>query len=328
MNELQGETGKRLSQTGSAKILPQLSQDVPSGQKALPHLPQLLFNGNDDWVLASRKVITARDILHGDYVTFSDEDDLNSCPPPVLPGPSHVRTSRAPTLPRKSSGRRPENSEHPEMRKGRENSRQQPEIRKLTKTTQQTVGSPVHLKCAGATSSNDVKLAVNRQIDNMLAASRALKPSDGSPLSDSSVMSKKSRNNSNGMLAKMKNAFNERLHDNSIKKHSPLIKSEQLLDSNLSKWSDYEDEPSAVSAMELRLNEGKQWQQMPQLINARFFGAITKKLFSQEAILTTRKYKALWAMVPFDVNPSLMMASLSRVGSPETLFPRTMNFQI
>jgi hypothetical protein len=257
MSELQGEIGKRLSQAGSAKILPQLPQEVPSRHKALPQLPQLLFNGDDAWALASRNAIVARDIVHGGYVTFSDEEELDSCPPPVSREPIHARTSSAPTLPRKSSRRRCQNSEHLKLKDRGENSRQQLEIRNLTKMTQQTVGFPLQLNHGEAISSNAVQPAVNRQINNMLAASKALKPPDDSLLSESSVASKKSRNKRKGALSKMRNAINERLHDNRLKEHSQSPKSEQLLDSNLSKWSDYEDGPSAVSAMALRLSEGK-----------------------------------------------------------------------
>jgi hypothetical protein len=257
MNELQRETGKRLSQTGPAKVLPQLPREVPSRHKALPRLPQLLFNGDDAWVLASRNAIVARDIVHEGYVTFSGEDELDSCPPPVSREPIHARASSAPTLPRKSSRRRRQNSEHLELRDRGEKSRQQPEIRKLTKTMQQTVGSPPQLNSGDAISSNAAQPAANRQINNMLAASRALKPPDDSLLSETSIASKKSRNKRNGVLSKMRNAINERLHDKRLKKHSQSPKSEQLQDSNSSKWSDYEDGPSAVSAMELRLNEGK-----------------------------------------------------------------------
>lgn len=259
MNQLTAEPGKRLSKLGSAKILPQPSRQGISHNKALPQLPRLSFDDDDDWTTGPRPAITAA----GDLT--NDEDELGSCPPPVSRQPAHARKSSAPPLPHKSSKRKSrqrEQKEHIEARNTTSNENRQFELRKLSKMTQQSFKSPFSLP-------NEIINAtvpkpspdVSQQIEDILVASRALKPEGDSLVVDSPVLSKKSGVKGNKVLSKMKNAITEHLHDKSFRKHHNLAKNEHLLDPNLSQLPEYDEEASTVSAMELRINEG--WYFVP-----------------------------------------------------------------
>ena len=258
MNELQGEPRKRLSRTMSAKILPQHPREVFYRNKALPQLPKLLPNGDDAWAITSRQVITTRDTAHDKYVTFDDEGELDSFPPPVSRELTLARKGSAPPLPRKSSKGRSRNPEQRELKNIRVENRQQSEPRKLTKMEQQSVRSPLRENRGEALlSSFSAQQVMNKQIDNTLVASKAFKPMVKGLLSESPAALKKRGNKGNSVLSMMKNAISECPHEKSLKKCSQAPKNEQLLDSSLSQLPYYMEEPSTVNALELRTNNGE-----------------------------------------------------------------------
>jgi hypothetical protein len=260
MNQLTREPGKRLSKLGSAKILSQPSQQGFFHDKALPRLPRLSFDGEDDGTTGSPRAITTPEAISNEGNLTNDEDELDSCPPPVSRQPAHARKSSAPPVPRKSSKRRSRQRERKEVIEARittggEN--RQLESRKLSKVTQQSLKRPLAL-------SNETEKAVvpkaspdvSQQIEAMLVASRALKPEGESLMVDSPVLSKKSGVKGNNVLSKMKDAITSQLHDKGFRKHHNLAKNEHLLDPNLSQLPDYDEEASTISDMELRINEG------------------------------------------------------------------------
>ena len=266
MNQLTGEPGKRLSKLGSANILPQSSQQGFFHEKALPRLPRLSFDGEDDRSTRSRPTITATKAILNEVDLLSDEDELDSCPPPVSRQPTHARKSSAPTLPRNSSQIRSRQREQKgviEARNATGDENRQIEPRKLSKTTQQNLKSPFSLS-SEFTNASITKATpdVSQQIEAMLVASKVLKPEGDSLVIDSPVLSKKSGVKGNRVLSRMKNVLTGHLHDKGFRKHHNLAKNEHLLDPNLSQLPDYDEEASTISAMEIRINEGRHFVRM------------------------------------------------------------------
>lgn len=254
MNELTGEPGKRLSQLGSAQILPHIPRGTYTPDKPSPQLPQLLFNGNDVWAAMSSPVMTA---AGNKNVTdfMSDADELDSCPPPVSKEPAHMRKSSAPPLPRKSSKRKPrqpsQKEDIPNQIHKDENKRQN-EPRKLSKMMQQDPGTPPTETRNEMASISPID--VNQKIEAMLKASRDLKPMDGGFANESTAIKKGIKENK--VLQRMKNAINERINDKDWKKRHGSATNTHLLDLDLSQLSDFE-EVSTVSAIDRRINEGR-----------------------------------------------------------------------
>ena len=260
MNQLAREPGKRFSKLGSVKVLSQSSQQGFFHDKALPRLPRLSFDGEDEWTPGSPPAILATEAASNEVDPANDEDELDSCPPPVSRQPAHARKSSAPPLPRKSSKRRSrprEQKEVVEARNTTSDENRQLESRKLSKVTQLSLKRSLPLsnetpKAATLKASPDV----SQLIESMLVASRALRPEDDSLMIGSPALSKKSKAKGNRVLSKMKNAITGHLHDKGFRKHYNLAKNEHLLDPNLSQLAEYDEEASIISAMELRINEG------------------------------------------------------------------------
>jgi hypothetical protein len=94
---------------------------------------------------------------------------------------------------------------------------------------------------------------IDKQISNMLAATKALKPADESLQSESSSGSRKPWNN---VLSKMKNAIGGKHLEGSRKKQARASKLERLLSADAKMQPAYEEEAYALSTMEMRMNEG------------------------------------------------------------------------
>jgi len=99
---------------------------------------------------------------------------------------------------------------------------------------------------------------INNKIASMLTASRDLKhpPSDERSLHAPLLTTKRRRVISNNVIAKMKRAINERLHDSGLRTRVVTIGDCHLLDNSMSQLPDYDEEHTTVSAMEIRMNEG------------------------------------------------------------------------
>jgi hypothetical protein len=259
INQLTGEPGKRSSQLGSAKILSQPSRQGFFHDKALPRLPRLSFDAEDNWTLGSPPAIPAAELISNIVDLTNDDDELDSCPPPVSRQPSHARKSSAPPLPRKSSKRRSRQREQKEVVEARTTTGDQNRqlgSRKFSKVTQQSLKHSLPLsnetvKAATPNESPDV----SQQIEYTLTASKALKSEGDSLVMDSRVLFRRNGEKRNRVLSRMKNAITGHLHD-SFRKHHNLAENEHLLDPTLSQLPDYDEELSAISAMELRINEG------------------------------------------------------------------------
>jgi hypothetical protein len=102
---------------------------------------------------------------------------------------------------------------------------------------------------------------VNEKIVAMLAATKALKPTNGASLHQGpSVPTKKRRLIDNKMLTKVKSAINDRLQIRGSRRRDS-IRDDKLLDRSLNELQDFEDSASAsiaaLSAVEIRMNEGQ-----------------------------------------------------------------------
>jgi hypothetical protein len=263
MNQLAGEPGKRLSKLGSAKILPQPIGQAFFHDKALPQLPKLSFSGNDEWTTRSYPVATAAGIS-SEADPLNDEEELDSCPPPVSRQPAHSRKGSAPPLPRKSSkrsSRQREQRDLIEVQNSRGGDKRQLERRKIMKMTNQNIEGqlPLTAETQPQRSVPTVLPDVSQQIESMLVASRTLKPRESNSMTVSPVVSKKNGMKGNGVLSKMKMILNGHFHDKGLRKHLYAAKNEHLLDPNLSQLPDYDEEASTISAIELRMNEGWKW---------------------------------------------------------------------
>lgn len=258
MNQLTGELGKRLSQLESAKVLSQSSQRGFSHEKPLPRLLRPSMGGDDDWTPGPPPAITVAGAISNEEDLTNDEDELDSCPPPVPRQPAHARKSSAPPLPRKSSkrSRLREQKEAVESHNTTGDENRQLKSQKLTKMTQPSFKYPIPLFKETAKAAIPKAFPdVSRQIEAMLVASRTLKPEDDSILVDTPVFSKKSVEKRSKVLSKM-NAIVGHLHDKGFRKHHDLAQNEHLLDPNLSQLPDYDEEASTISTTELSINEG------------------------------------------------------------------------
>lgn len=261
MNELNGEVGKRLSQVSSGKVFPHLPRESSTSDKALPQLPRLLFNSDDAWAMASRPVVTsASTSTSADVMIFSDEEGEDSYPPPVSRFRGHERRSSAPPLPRKSSRRHrppPERLGSTESGSASANDTEESDSQKTITTAQQNVGCPP----IGNPGPTRLSLSagppnVGEQIERMLAASKALKPVEERVCGKSPPASKTYAGKGNKVLSKMKDVISGRILERSLTKRHKPPKADQLIGSDPVQVPDYDEEPSSISAMELRMNEG------------------------------------------------------------------------
>jgi hypothetical protein len=260
MNELNGEPGKRLSMISSAKILPQFPRPSSGIDKALPQLPQLLFNGDSAWAYQSHPVMTSAGKSNGREFT-GDGDEPDSYPPPLTRQPSHVRKTSAPPVPRKSSKRRshlskPKHSLEPN--KDTPACQDQNLVQRYSNSRSQIITTISSQQNPNRPMTSEGATEINNKIASMLTASRDLKhpPSDERSLHAPLLTTKRRRVISNNVIAKMKRAINERLHDSGLRTRVVTIGDCHLLDNSMSQLPDYDEEHTTVSAMEIRMNEG------------------------------------------------------------------------
>lgn len=107
----------------------------------------------------------------------------------------------------------------------------------------------------------DAGARVNKQIEAMLAATKALKPShDNTLFQGPYVPVKKRRLKDNKVFTKVKTAINDRLQAKNSKKRHDSSRDDSLLEhsSSMSQTPDVSFAPSpTVSSVERRLNEGE-----------------------------------------------------------------------
>jgi hypothetical protein len=269
-NEINGEPGKRFSMMGPAKNLTQLQRKIPSDGKPLPQLPQLLFNGDDVWAMRSSPVVTAAGMSNqADFIP--EDNNPDSCPPPVGRVPTHRRKASAPPLPRKSSKRKPRrmgSSGQTHKQRSKDANKEQIEFQKLTKTVEPSLMDNDMTRGSAFFESQDS----SQQAVATMAASKALKSVDESTDSENLTKPRKSRSKGTNVLAKMKHAINERLHDSGLKKRQYRMSNEHLLSMEFSQLPEYDEEASTISPIEKRINEGLQKIQIPNT-NYQHLGA-------------------------------------------------------
>jgi hypothetical protein len=99
---------------------------------------------------------------------------------------------------------------------------------------------------------------INAKIQQMIAATNALKPSGSDKLLQGPFVSvKKRRIQENKAIVKVRAAIGDRLNLRSVRKRYESVKDDHLLDSTLNELHDEEDLLNYISAMDIRLNEGK-----------------------------------------------------------------------
>jgi hypothetical protein len=260
MDQFNGEPGKRLSQIAAAKTFPQPPCSAAQDSKALPQLPQLLFNGDDAWAMRSSPVMTAAGGCNEVQFSAGDEEP-DSYPPNLSRQPPHVRKCSAPPLPRRSSKRNSARPKKPDseaksqatfLQDGPNGSNKQKRL------VESDITPPKQIVHPEPKTSTSVEAAdVNNKIEAMMAATKSLKPSANGNLLHGPVVPDKKRRFKDNVLVKMKTAINDRLQVRSNRKRHDPARDDHLLDNNLNEMPEYDEDGSAVSAMEIRMNEGK-----------------------------------------------------------------------
>jgi hypothetical protein len=256
-DRLKTEPGKRLSQITASKALP----DIAHEKKALPQLPQLLFNGDDAWAMKTTPVVTAAGGSNAMRFT-GDPDDIDSYPPP-LPRYSacYSRKGTAPPIPRRSSKRKSVQPSSLNPNYLTQASSQQDDSNKLRELGQTGGGSPKQAGLRQPQKAGGVEAAdLNNKIEAMIAATKALKPElDGTVLQGPFVPAKKRRLKDNKVFAKVKTAINDRLLARTGRKHDP-VRDDRLLDGSINEMQEFEEDAmasvSALTTLEIRMNEG------------------------------------------------------------------------
>jgi hypothetical protein len=256
IDQLKPESGMRMSQIGTAKVLPDDPRVGSSDSKVLPQLPQLLFNGDAAWAMNTTPVVTAAGRTN--ETQFSSESAGQQLYPPTVF--THARKGSGPPIPRRSSkrkSRRPKNNI----------SNPQPSGSGQKDVASSTVLSKIDISSRRPStkkpeSSPSQAADINSKIEAMMAATKALKPgTDGVVLQGPFVPTKKRRLRDNKVIAKMKTAFNDRLNSRSIRKRHDSARDDHLLDTSINEVNDFDDDVSvsvsALTALEIRMNEGE-----------------------------------------------------------------------
>ena len=252
--QLKPEPGKRLSRVGIAQALPSIQRVDPNAAKSLPQLPKLLFNGDDVWAMKSSPVVTAAGSSNQMVFSSDTPESLN-----VSANSPQFKISPAPTIPRKSSKRksaRPRSA----LSRGKINVESQQTASRLALKSSISPPKPVEVPEIKAPSTMNAT-DVNEKIVAMLAATKALKPTQDDALHPGTfVPTKKRRLIDNKMLTKMKSAINDRLQIRGSRRRDS-IRDDKLLDRTLNELQDFEDPASAsvtaLSTVEIRMNEGQ-----------------------------------------------------------------------
>jgi hypothetical protein len=99
---------------------------------------------------------------------------------------------------------------------------------------------------------------INAKVQAMIEATNALKGNgSGNVHTGPYVPAKKRRLQDNKVIVKVRAAINDRLNARSIKKRHDPVRDDHLLDHSLNELQDEEELSQYVSAMDIRLNEGK-----------------------------------------------------------------------
>ena len=257
IDQFHAQTGKCLSQIAATKVLP----DISNEKKALPQLPQLLFNGDDAWAMKTTPVVTAAG--NSNAMQFTNDPDEVDSYPPTLPryAANHSRKGSAPPIPRRSSKRKSARPSSLNPNYSSQSTSQQDELNKSKKLGQTDAKSskqndPLQPQTAGSVESANL----NNKIEAMIAATKALKPElDGTVLQGPFVPAKKRRLKDNKVFVKMKTAINDRLLARTGRKHDP-VRDDRLLENSINEMQEFEEDVlasvSALSTLEIRLNEG------------------------------------------------------------------------
>ncbi|KAH8685959.1 hypothetical protein BGZ60DRAFT_523225 [Tricladium varicosporioides] len=294
IDQLRADPGRRLSQIPVPNELTNASPRMSTyNDKALPQLPNLVFNGDDAWALKSTSVVTA--IGNSNEMQFtSARDELQSYPPSIAKRQSnHIRKTSAPPIPRKSSKRRSVRNKSVLSSPKRAAICQSVSGSAHRLTT--SISTPNYLNAPGTKSSNGIDPSdINGKIKAMLEASAQLKPSSssGTLLQGPLVANKKRRFKDHKVLAKVKTAINDRLGARQIKKAHDSARDDRLLDLGINDIQDLPDLPdldeeishsfSALNTLEIRLNEGKNLAGHIKLQRITGHGNISRKPIADE----------------------------------------------
>lgn len=214
----------RSSQTVGSRTSPAFISETAAG---LPQLPQLVFTEDDAWAMNTAPiVVTARD---------TNETLLSDLPAtyfgtgfPKLS--TYSRTGSTPTIPRKSSKRK----------STRRSGAEQTLPLKAKKIDKNSISPPKPFTAPRVGPSSNNAVDINKKIEAMLAASKALKPGIAdSIVHDHGVPTKKRRFKDHNVFLKMKTAIKTRTAG-------------KLQDEMLNNMS----EETALTISQLRMNEG------------------------------------------------------------------------
>lgn len=248
-DQLKPGAGNRASYSAAAKTaLPQIRSQEG---KALPQLPSMVFNGDDAWALRMSSVVTA--------AGSSNQMDFSHDGPSIssVQAASYTRKTSTPTIPRKSSKRRSARPRSALFQPPPELVDRRTHVSR--RTLKSNISSPQSQDVPHPTKTTAFDAAgVNNKIEAMIAATKDLKPvSDDTP---PQLVPSKKRRFENKVLSKMKSAINDRFQSRSGRKRDSML-DERLLDVSLNEVPETEDESfasaAAVTAIELRMNEGK-----------------------------------------------------------------------
>jgi len=239
----------------ATKELPKLPRLGTQEEKILPQLPRLVFNGDDAWAMKASTVVTAAGSAN--QMDFSD-DPLQLESPVVSPSSTnHARKSSAPPIPRKSSKRR---SGRPKANIPKPQSEANDQPKGITNSRQSlknniSLPQPAEVNRAASRSSAGAS-DINEKIEAMMAATKALKPgSDGGFFHGPLIPTKKKGLMESKVLTRMKTAINDHFQARANKKRDS-VRNGRLLDKNLGELPEFDEDVSALTAVELRMNEG------------------------------------------------------------------------
>jgi hypothetical protein len=264
IDQLKAEPGKRLLQIGSSQALTDISSFICDGSKALPQLPQLpqlIFNGDDAWAMKMAPVVTAAG--SSNEVHFNGNNgELKPPKPPQHQPAQRARKGSGPPIPRKSSKRKSARPKSTLTKSRPAIGDQQTSTNNYEQPLEGSMVAPSKPQVAPQpkTSTPVDAVEVNKKIEAMMAATRTLK--GDAPYHGPFVPSKKRRIKDNKVLVKVKTAINDRLNVRSTKKRLDSLRDDRLLDASFNDVPDYDDDHSisgnALTAMEIRMNEGMQ----------------------------------------------------------------------
>lgn len=252
IDQLRTGAGKRLSQIATSKVISGGSTSGYRGNKGLPQLPRLVFNGDDAWALRTGAVVTAAGSSNNISFSAYDNRGPKSDEPDQSQATNHARKDSGPPIPRRSSRR---NSVHPQHSLPRQPvpvynqpvSRKRDGVNKMSQSQQMTGMDAQH---------------ISDKVAAMVAATKALKPESGNALLEGPyVPVQKRRLKDSKVLTKVRTAINDHLHGRSLKKRYDPVRDDYLLGNSsaneLQSPDDHLSTSPLLSGVERRLNEGK-----------------------------------------------------------------------